>query len=283
MGNVTWLNEKEIFYTDDEETYILDIESNKRTMVFNPARGTRSVVLFNNSEIVLIHEASPGDHRPVWQYDNLHVYSIKTRKMYPLDSIGKEEYLADGGIDYEYYVFKYEDIDNVRYLSCVRRTILGIEEQVIWTVNSDDLFQDSLSRAFIPRIVNNNLCLGSMRSQLYLVEGDNSNSIKAYEIQNGGGEAGDFLGDGNLLTSCLLVSEDHNRKMEEGRFLRLGVFNRKGELIQRIKYDVYVLDFGRYLVISPNGTKVLIQGFDEKHQKKIGQETDVHIYEIIYD
>lgn len=276
FGRTQWVSDTEIFSSEVSEIRIFDITN--RSLLFHPLKKVIADIVFKNEEILLLRDLKIERNNGQEYY----IYSFKTKKIYPLDKEGTEQYLADGGKEYEYYSLVIEkDKRWEYYLRCYKITIPNMTSTRMWTENAEEVFQTEIIGRFYLIEQYSDTWLVEMRQDLYLIQFDESGVKTSYMIQNNIGTSGVFLKDGRILASYCPVDEDPFYRGGEESYLKLAVFNSKGELEQTIDKEIYVVDGTKMMSISPDGTKLLVIGYDKDHF--YNWDFQINIYEIIYD
>lgn len=279
-GRTQWVSDTEIFSSEVSETRIFDMTNRRSSMLFNPMKEVKTDIIFKNEEILLLRDLNIDRNNGQEYY----IYALKTKRMYPLDKEGTEQYLADGGKKYEYYKLTIEEKERWDYyLSCYKITLPNMTNEMLWKEKAEIIFDTSpfLIDRFYPQDKYENMWLGGMDGDLYLLQVDESGVKTSCKVQNNIGTSGVFLMDGRILAAYCPPGENPFNREEEA-YLKLAVFNSKGELEQTIDKEIYVAaGRSKMMSISPDGTKLLVMGYDKDHFNK--WDVQINIYEIIYD
>lgn len=279
-GRTQWVSDTEIFSSEVSETRIFDITNRKSSMLFNPMKEIKADIIFKNEEILLLRDLNIDRNKGQEYY----IYSLKTKRMYPLDKEGTEQYLADGGKEYSYYTFSMDTVNREKLFSYYKSSVLSTIKQKLWTEDAGDIFNTVfiLIDRFSPQDNYENIWLGDMYEDLYLLQVDESGVKTSYKIQNNIGTSGVFLKDGRVLAPYCPVDENPFYRGGEESYLKLAVFNSKGEIEKTLDKEIYVVaGRSKMMSISPDGTKLLVMGYDKDHFNK--WDVQINIYEIIYD
>lgn len=274
-----WVSNIEIFSSGPSRTQMFDITNRRSSMLFNPMKGVYAYIIFKNEEILLLRDFY-SDRNNGQEY---YIYALKTKRMYPLDKEGTEQYLADGGKEYEYYNLVIEEKERWdSYLSCYKITLPNMTSTKLWTESAEGIFQTELIGRFYPIEQYSDSWLVEMREKLYLIQFDENGVKQSFKVQNNIGKSGVFLKDGRILAPYCPPGENPLYLDGEESYLKLAVFNSKGEIEQTIDKEIYVVSGrSKMMSISPDRTKLLVMGYNKDHFNKWDVVLD--IYEIIYD
>lgn len=277
-GEFMWVDNDEIYYSGGPYLIFFNIKLNgyKKSIDFNHENVT-CLVVFQNEDIVLFERDNSTK--------NIVDYIIrdkKTKKLYFLNEDGKEEYLKDGGKDYEYLYLDNNVIYDTRErkLTLSKYSILNGKQNEYWTIDPVKMFDRRISRIYkIGEYKNNWLVINV--DELYIMDFNTTKVNKLVSFSDEVGKSGAFLKDGRIIKAYVDWGNDTGYDLQGDYFYRLGIFNQQGEFEQEISRDVFVADGTGKISISPDGSKLLVVGIDNEVGWKVAPE--VFVYEIIYD
>lgn len=277
FGNIQWVSNTEIISTEESETHTMDITSRKSTELFTSADRVVAKIIYKNDNIVLFRNLN-SDKNGGQEY---YIYSLKLKKMYPLDIKGKEQYVIDKGQNFDSYELIIEKKGWDSFLSCSKFFFPGMTSTKLWKENAGEIFHTELIGGFhVVEHFSDNWLI-EMRERLYLIDFNDYGVRKSFKIQNNLGKSGAFLKDGRVLATYCPTDENPLNLSGDISYLKLAIFSNDGVLEDIIEKEIYVQHESEKISISPDGTKLLIIGFDKEQYSR--WDVVLHIYEIIYD